>query len=69
MITIYTKAQREAQAHILKCQIANEDRLFANLSNIPEDVRANHERMINSRRSYFVKRLAEIQIQETDPQS
>ncbi len=57
MPATYTRAQYEAQARVLRAQIGDEDRRLANLQNVPEDVRANHARMIRSRRAYFVKRL------------
>ena len=57
MAATYTQAQYEAQAKVLRAQIADEDRRLANLGNIPEDVRANHEATIRRRRAYFVQRL------------
>ena len=58
----YTRAQYEAQARVLRAQIGDEDRRIADLQNVPEDVRANHERMIRNRRAYFVKRLDGLRV-------
>lgn len=62
MPTTYTRAQYEAQARVLRAQIADEDRRLANLHTVPADVRANHERMIRNRRAYFVQRLDGMQV-------
>ena len=57
MVATYTKSQYEAQARVLRAQIADEDRRMAELHKIPTDVRGNHERMILMRRGRFQERL------------
>lgn len=67
MAATYTRAQYEAQARVLRAQIGDEDRRLANLHTVPADVRANHERMIRSRRDYFVQRLNGLQVHLNQP--
>ena len=62
MPATYTRAQYEAPARVLREQIGDEDRRLANVQNVPEDVRANPERMIRSRRANFVKRLDGLRV-------
>ena len=62
MVATYTRSQYEAQARVLREQIADEDRRLNDLHKIPFDARANHERTILMRRSHYEKRLNELQV-------
>lgn len=62
MAATYTRSQYEAQARVLRSQIADEDRRLAELHKVPADVRKNHERTIRMRREHFEKRLNELRV-------